>query len=350
MSPRVVSAAEWVAARKELQAAEEEAVRTLEQIASRRREMPAVKIEKDYVFEGPGGKASLLDLFEGRTQLIVQHFMFDPAWEEGCPVCSYQADSVGPLAHLHARKTTYAAVSRAPISKIEPFRQRMGWTFPWYSSHGSDFNYDFHVTHDESVAPIEYNFRTAQELADRGEPWAARPGEQGGVSVFFRDGDTVLAYLVRLRPSHLLAVRDRHPPGPHAAGPPGRDRRVAPPRQVPLVPWPRSATMLPVLARERDPRSSDRRGARIDVTAQLASAQPDVQRVAQGVADQVAGHHDKNDRSTDREDQPPVSVLHELHALGEHVAPVLVRVMQPEAQETENRDREDRVGDVEGWR
>jgi predicted dithiol-disulfide oxidoreductase (DUF899 family) len=192
MSPRVVSAEEWVAASKELQAAEEEAVRTLEQIASRRREMPAVKIEKDYVFEGPDGEASLLDLFEGRTQLFVQHFMFDPAWDEGCPVCSYQADSVGHLAHLHARNTTYAAVSRAPISKIEPFRQRMGWTFPWYSSYGSDFNYDFQVTHDESVRPVEYNFRTAQELIDRGEPWAARPGEQGGVSVFLRDGDTVL--------------------------------------------------------------------------------------------------------------------------------------------------------------
>jgi predicted dithiol-disulfide oxidoreductase (DUF899 family) len=192
MSPRVVSAAEWVAARKELQLAEEEAIRGLEQIASRRREMPAVKIDKDYVFEGPEGKASLPDLFEGRTQLIVQHFMFDPAWAEGCPVCSYQADSAGPIAHLHARNTTYAAVSRAPISTIEPFRRRMGWNFPWYSSHGSDFNYDFHVTNDESVAPIEYNFRTAQELADRGEAWAARPGEQGGVSVFFRDGDSVL--------------------------------------------------------------------------------------------------------------------------------------------------------------
>ena len=134
MSPRVVSAAEWLAARKELQAVEEEAVSALEQIASRRREMPAVKIEKDYVFEGRNGEVSLLELFEGRTQLIVQHFMFDPSWDEGCPVCSYQADSVGPLAHLHARNTTFAAVSRAPIGKIEPFRQRMGWSFPWYSS------------------------------------------------------------------------------------------------------------------------------------------------------------------------------------------------------------------------
>jgi predicted dithiol-disulfide oxidoreductase (DUF899 family) len=192
MSPRVVSAAEWLAARKELQAAEEEAVRTLEQIAGRRREMPAVRIEKDYVFDGPDGKVGLLDLFEGRAQLIVQHFMFDPAWDEGCPVCSFQADSVGHLAHLHARGTSFAAVSRAPVSKIEPFRRRMGWAFPWYSSQGSDFNYDFHVTHDETVTPIEYNFRTAGELVDMGEPFFARPGEQGGVSVFLRDGDAVL--------------------------------------------------------------------------------------------------------------------------------------------------------------
>jgi predicted dithiol-disulfide oxidoreductase (DUF899 family) len=192
MSTHVVSAAEWLAARKELQAAEEEAVLALEQLAIRRRELPAVAVEKDYVFQGPDGEASLLDLFEGRAQLIVQHFMFDPSWEQGCPVCSYQADNIGNLAHLHARNTTYAAVSRAPISKIEPFRQRMGWTFPWYSSLGSDFNYDFHVTNDEAVVPIEYNFRSARELADRGEAWAARPGEQGGLSVFLRDGDTIL--------------------------------------------------------------------------------------------------------------------------------------------------------------
>jgi predicted dithiol-disulfide oxidoreductase (DUF899 family) len=192
MSPRVVSAAEWLAARKELQADEEAAVQALQRIAARRREMPAVRVEKDYVFEGPHGNSSLLDLFEGRTQLIVQHFMFDPAWDEGCPVCSLLADSVGTLAHLHARNTSFAAVSRAPVSKIEPFRQRMGWAFPWYSSFGSDFNYDFHVTHDESIAPIEYNYRTAQELIDMGEPYFARPGEQGGISVFCKDGDTVL--------------------------------------------------------------------------------------------------------------------------------------------------------------
>ncbi len=190
--PRIVSADEWLAERKELLAAEEQAAKALTNVSERRRDLPAVKVKKEYLFDGPTGTMSLLDMFEGRLQLIVQHFMFDPAWDEGCPVCSYQADSVGNLAHLHARNTTFAAVSRAPIGKIEPFRQRMGWSFPWYSSLGSDFNYDFHVTHDENVAPIEWNFMTKQELIDAGMPYFARPGEQGGVSVFYRDGDTVL--------------------------------------------------------------------------------------------------------------------------------------------------------------
>jgi predicted dithiol-disulfide oxidoreductase (DUF899 family) len=190
--PRVVSASEWLAARKELLDAEEEVASTLEIVTAKRQELPAVKVEKDYVFEGPAGKASLADLFEGRTQLIIQHFMWDPAWEEGCPLCSYQADNVGHLAHLHARNTTYVAVSRAPISKIEPFRQRMGWSFPWYSSLDSDFNYDFHVTLDENVTPIEYNYRSPRELADIGQSWFGKPGEKGGVSVFVRDGETVL--------------------------------------------------------------------------------------------------------------------------------------------------------------
>jgi predicted dithiol-disulfide oxidoreductase (DUF899 family) len=190
--PRIVSADEWLAERKELLAAEEQAAEALASVSVRRRELPAVRVEEDYLFDGPAGTVSLLDMFEGRPQLIIQHFMFDPAWDEGCPVCSYQADSVGNLAHLHARNTTFAAVSRAPIGKIEPFRQRMGWPFPWYSSLRSNFNYDFHVTHDENVAPIQWNFSTKQELIDMGEGWAARPGEQGGVSVFYRDGDTVL--------------------------------------------------------------------------------------------------------------------------------------------------------------
>ena len=209
--PRIVSADEWLAERKELLAAEEQAAKALASVTERRRQLPAVRVEKEYPFDGPTGRVSLPDMFEGRRQLIVQHFMFDPAWDEGCPVCSYQADSVGNLAHLHARNTTFAAVSRAPIGKIEPFRQRMGWPFPWYSSLGSDFNYDFHVTHDEDVAPIVWNFRTKQELIDMGQPWAARPGEQGGVSVFYRDGDTVLhTYSGYLSVVDLLCGTDQY--------------------------------------------------------------------------------------------------------------------------------------------
>ena len=208
--PRIVSAGEWLAERKELLAAEEQAADALAQARQRRRELPAVRMEKDYVFDGPAGPVRLLDMFEGRLQLIVQHFMFDPAWEEGCPVCSYQADNVGDLAHLHARNTTFAAVSRAPTGKIEPFRQRMGWSFPWYSSAGSDFNYDFHVTQDEEVAPIEWNFRTKQELIDAGDAWAARPGEQGGMSVFYRDGDTVLHTYTGYVSADLLCATDQY--------------------------------------------------------------------------------------------------------------------------------------------
>jgi predicted dithiol-disulfide oxidoreductase (DUF899 family) len=208
--PRIVSAGEWLAERKELLAAEEQALSALANIRERRRQLPAVRIEKEYLFDGPAGPVSLLDIFEGRRQLIVQHFMFDPAWDQGCPVCSYQADNVGDLAHLHARDTTFAAVSRAPIRKIEQFRQRMGWSFPWYSSLGSDFNYDFHVTHDENVAPIQWNFRTKQELIDKGQAWAARPGEQGGVSVFYRDGDTILHTYTGYTVAELLCATDQY--------------------------------------------------------------------------------------------------------------------------------------------
>jgi predicted dithiol-disulfide oxidoreductase (DUF899 family) len=208
--PRIVSADEWLAERKELRAAEEQAAEMLTTVKERRRELPAVLVQKEYLFDGPDGTVSLLDMFEGRLQLIVQHFMFYPAWDQGCPVCSYQADNVGDLAHLHARNTTFAAVSRAPIGKIESFRQRMGWSFPWYSSLGSDFNYDFHVTHDEDVAPIEWNFRTKQELIDIGEAWAARPGEQGAVSVFYRDGDAVLRTYTGYSIAEQLCATDQY--------------------------------------------------------------------------------------------------------------------------------------------
>jgi predicted dithiol-disulfide oxidoreductase (DUF899 family) len=195
--PEVVSRDDWLVARKELLAKEKEFTRARDALNADRRRLPMVRIDKPYVFEGPNGKASLLDMFEGRNQLNVHHFMwvYDEDGEprdEGCPSCSATADNIGHLAHLHARGTTLAAVSRAPLAKIEPFRQRMGWAFPWYSSYGSDFNYDFHVTVDETVAPVLLNYRNEAELAQAGMPWSpARRGDYPGLSAFLRDGDTV---------------------------------------------------------------------------------------------------------------------------------------------------------------
>jgi predicted dithiol-disulfide oxidoreductase (DUF899 family) len=188
--PQVVSREDWLAARKALLVKEKAATRARDALAAERRALPMVRIDKEYVFEGPDGKATLLDLFDGRRQLIVYHFMFGPDWDEGCPSCSMLVDSLGHLAHLHARDTTLVAVSRAPLAMIEPFRARMGWTVPWFSSFGSDFNYDFHVTQDESVAPVEYNYRDKAELERAGQTWATQ-GELPGLSVFLRDGDAV---------------------------------------------------------------------------------------------------------------------------------------------------------------
>ncbi|MGH9893947.1 MAG: DUF899 domain-containing protein [bacterium] len=184
--PQVVSPADWLAARKELLADEKALTRARDELNTKRRELPMVKVDKDYVFEGPAGKASLLDLFEGRRQLIVQHFMFDPSWDDGCPSCSADADdrSDGLVQHLNTRDTTLVVVSRAPLAKIEDYKARRGWTFPWYSSYGSDFNYDFQVTLDESVAPMEYNYRTKQDWEQLGESMAG--GEYPGYSFFLR--------------------------------------------------------------------------------------------------------------------------------------------------------------------
>src|SRR5918996_3920783 len=172
--PRIVSRTEWLAARKAFLIKEKELTRQRDQLNAERRRLPMVKVEKDYVFEGPDGNVHLPHLFEGRRQLIVYHFMFDPRWNEGCPSCSFLVDNLGHLAHLYARDTSLALISRAPLATIEPFKKRMGWTVPWYSSFGSDFNYDFHVTLDESVAPVEYNYRTSAEH------------EQAGTSYYFQ--------------------------------------------------------------------------------------------------------------------------------------------------------------------
>jgi predicted dithiol-disulfide oxidoreductase (DUF899 family) len=203
--PRVVSRAEWLAARKEFLIKEKVLTQLRDQLNAERRRLPMVKIEKVYVFEGPDGNVPLLHLFEGRRQLIMYHFMFDPSWDEGCPNCSFLVDNIGHLAHLYARSTSLVLVSRAPLARIEPFKKRMGWTVPWYSSFGSDFNYDFHVTLDEAVAPVEYNYRDKAELVQKGETYFTQ-GESHGLSVFLRDGDGMFhTYSTYARGTDLLA-------------------------------------------------------------------------------------------------------------------------------------------------
>jgi predicted dithiol-disulfide oxidoreductase (DUF899 family) len=190
--PEIVTQAEWEVARKQLLQREKELTRARDEVATARRRLPMVLVEKDYRFQGPDGEVGLIDLFEGRHQLIVGHFMFDPAWDDGCSSCSAGAEEMSPghLAHLHARNTTLAYVSRTPYAKIADYRQRRGWTFPWYSSDGGDFNYDFHVTLDEGVAPVQYNFRTPDEFAAAGQT-VELAGEFPGRSSFLRDGDRI---------------------------------------------------------------------------------------------------------------------------------------------------------------
>jgi len=167
--PQVVPAAEWQSAHEQLLVKEKEATRARDALASERRRQPMVRIENDYVFDGPDGKLSLLDLFDGRRQLILYHFMFAPGVEgwpsAGCVGCSMFVDQIGHLAHIRARDTSFVLVSRAPSENIEPYKQRMGWNLPWYSSCRSDFNVDFGVSRDG--------------------------GETFGLSVFLRNDDSV---------------------------------------------------------------------------------------------------------------------------------------------------------------
>jgi predicted dithiol-disulfide oxidoreductase (DUF899 family) len=171
--PPVVTAEEWQVARDALLAKEKEATRARDALAAERRRLPRVRIDKDYVFDGPAGKATLVDLFEGRGQLLLYHFMFGPNQEAGCDGCSMFVDQIGHLAHLHARDTSFALVSRAPIEKLEAYRKRMGWTTPWYSSFETDFNLDF------GVGP---------EMPQEG---VYQDGESFGLSVFLRDGEDI---------------------------------------------------------------------------------------------------------------------------------------------------------------
>ena len=208
--PKVVTRDEWLAARNELLAKEKELTRRRDALNVERRELPMVEIEKDYVFEGPQGKVPLLDLFEGRRQLVVGHFMFDPRWEDGCPSCSAGVDelSKGLIRHLNVRDTSLAYVSRAPIEKLERYQRKKGWDIPWYSSLGSDFNYDFGVTQDESVAPLEYNYRSREEHERAGTGYyfeGEQPLELPGFSCFLRlDGRVFHTYSAYGRGAEML--------------------------------------------------------------------------------------------------------------------------------------------------
>jgi len=186
--PKVVTREKWLKERKALLIKEKELTAHRDKLNTERRSLSMVKIDKDYEFAGTKGKRRLMDLFEGHRQLIIYHFMFDPDWEEGCPSCSLVTDNIGHLSHLHARDTNLVLVSRAPLTKLEAYKKRMGWEIPWYSSFGSDFNYDFHVTIDPEKGSAEYNYKNVR---DRGNSWDSWKGEMPGVSTFLRNDDRV---------------------------------------------------------------------------------------------------------------------------------------------------------------
>ena len=189
--PPIVSRDEWLVERKNLLEEEKKLTKHYDCVNAERRRLPMVKIEKDYVFDGPYGKCSLEALFEGRSQLIVYHFMFDPAWDKGCSGCTGLVDALGDLSLLEKRDTTFVVVSRAPLAKLDAYKAQKAWRIVWLSSFGSDFNYDFHVTLDPNVGPAEYNYRNkAQMTAAKGHS-VLMEGEEHGLSVFFRIGDDV---------------------------------------------------------------------------------------------------------------------------------------------------------------
>ena len=178
---KVVSPAEWLAARKELLKKEKEFTRLRDEISKQRRELPWEKVDKAYAFEGPKGKETLADLFDGKSQLIVYHFMLGPGWAEGCPSCSFIADHMdGSVVHLAARDVRLAVVSRAPLAQIEAFKKRMGWRFHWVSSNGTDFNYDYQVSQtkaEQEKGEAYYNYAMQKFPSE----------ERPGTSVFYKD-------------------------------------------------------------------------------------------------------------------------------------------------------------------
>ncbi len=179
--PKIVSQAEWLAARIELLKKEKEFTRLRDELSRQRRELPWEKVEKEYVFDGPNGKETLADLFGGKSQLIIYHFMMGPGWKEGCPSCSFISDHIDPsVVHVAARDVKLMVVSRAPFAEIEAFKKRMGWRFNWVSSYGSDFNFDYHVSQNkEEVGKSEVYYNYAMQKF----PAEERPG----TSVFYKD-------------------------------------------------------------------------------------------------------------------------------------------------------------------
>ena len=197
--PKVVSQTEWLTARKQLLKKEKELTKLRDALSQERRELPWVKVDKEYVFDAPGGKKTLAELFEGRSQLIVYHFMFGPEWQEGCPSCSFNMDHTdGALVHLAQRDVTFLAVSRAPLPKIEEFKKRMGWRFNWVSSFGTDFNRDFHVSftkEEMAKGKVDYNYEMAEFPSE----------EAPGMSVFYKgkNGDVFHTYSAYARGSEM---------------------------------------------------------------------------------------------------------------------------------------------------
>jgi predicted dithiol-disulfide oxidoreductase (DUF899 family) len=214
----VVSRAEWLAARKELLLKEKQLTRQRDEIDRQRRALPWVKVDKSYIFDGPGGPQSLADLFAHRSQLIVSHFMLGPGWKEGCVGCSFRSDHVdGALVHLQHHDVSLVTISRAPLAEIEAFKKRMGWRFPWLSSYGSDFNYDYQVSFaKEEGGKVYYNYDHRDFVSE----------ELSGLSVFYKDesGDIFHTYSTYGRGDEMvdttymyldLTPKGRNETGPH---------------------------------------------------------------------------------------------------------------------------------------